>query len=69
MKRLSFGLMIVVFVAASAVAQQRFDSGPDKGFLKEAPPLNSKEIPQPFEVRAISGSLTFGERPPLGRFF
>jgi len=61
--------MLVVFAATSAIAQQRFDSGPYKGFIKEEPPLNTKEIPHAFEVRVISGTLTFGEHPLADAFF
>ncbi len=69
MKRFSFALMLVVFTATCALSQQRFDSGPYKGFIKEEPTLNNKVIPQPFEVREISGNLTFGEHPLSEAFF
>lgn len=69
MKRFSFLLILVVFTAAFAVAQRRFDSGPYKGFVKEEPTLNDNEIAQPFEVRVISGSLTFGGHPLADAFF
>jgi Carboxypeptidase regulatory-like domain len=67
--KFSFVVMLVVFAATSALAQQRFDSGPFKGFIKEEPPLNTKEIPHAFEVPVISGTLTFGEHTLADAFF
>ena len=62
-------LLMLVLVAANSLAQMRYNSGPFKGFLKEEPTLNAKEIPRPFEVRAIRGTLIFGDHPLPEAFF
>ena len=43
-------------------AQQRIDSGQWKGFLQEQPRLNLVEIPIPFKVWSVRGTIYYGER-------
>lgn len=62
-------LFVIALAATHSLAQQRYDSGPFKGFLKEEPTLNVKELPRSFEVRAIRGALIFGEHALPEAFF
>jgi hypothetical protein len=57
---------LLVASVAISFAQQRFDSGPYKGFAKEEPELNTKLIPTAFRVRNLQGILFVGDNVPLG---
>jgi hypothetical protein len=53
-----------------AKAQERFEAGPYKGFLKENPELNKIKLPEPFRVSEVKGNITYsGARPLSGAVF
>lgn len=66
---IAVSLLILAVARTDSFAQQRFDSGPHKGFLKEEPTLTVEEIPRPFGVRAVRGMLTYGEGPLPDAYF
>src|SRR5689334_6460535 len=60
---------VTVISSATAICQQRIESGTFKGFVKEQPMLNLTEIPEPIRVRAIRGSLFYGQDHALSGAF
>jgi hypothetical protein len=60
----AFGILLVTM---TVVAQQRYESGPHQGFVKEDPELNKIEIAAPFQVSAIRGCVVYGASKPLSR--
>jgi hypothetical protein len=74
MKRsLGSALLAATFVLFSLLtlqSQEVIQSGPWKLFRQEKPPLNYLEIPTPFVVRDISGTIYSPEDKPLnGAYF
>ena len=64
---LSSGLLIL---ALTGIAQDRFETGPYKGFLKEEPELNKIELPAPISVCEVKGTVVYpGDRPLPGAVF
>ena len=63
-------LLTLLVLAGSVTAQERFESGPYKGFVKEQPELNTVEIPKPFKVSLVRGRIDYsgGEKLP-GAYF
>ncbi|MBZ5489777.1 MAG: carboxypeptidase-like regulatory domain-containing protein [Acidobacteriia bacterium] len=55
---------LLVFTC-SMTAQERFSSGPWKGFFKEQPELNTIELPKPFKVSSIKGKVVYSGREKL----
>ena len=49
----------------AGTAQERYDSGPWKGFLVETPALNLVLIAKPYRVRAVHGIISCGDGRPL----
>lgn len=66
---IAVSLVLQAAALGVSLAQSRFDSGPHKGFLKEEPTLNLKEVPRSFDVRDVRGILTCGERPLPDAYF
>jgi hypothetical protein len=59
-------LLVLLAFAPSQDAQQRFESGPYKGFVREEPELDKVEIGQPFEVpTTINGIIVHSEGQPV----
>ena len=52
-------------LSLNVVAQQRFESGPYKGFLKEEPELNKIELPDPISVSVVEGTVVYSGTQPL----
>ena len=71
--RLQRGLVLLcglLFLTLNAIAQERFESGPYKGFLKETPELNKIELPEPITVSEVKGTVVYsGDRPLSGAVF
>ena len=69
MKRtLTTALLAVTFVSCSIPAvraQGIVEKGPWKSFRQEHPPLSYEEIPTPFIVREISGTISYSGGKPL----
>lgn len=68
MKRtLVTAVLAVTFVWCSIPAhpQERVGDGPWRLFRQEHPPLSYDEIPEPFVVRVISGTVSYGDGKPL----
>ena len=70
MNRLLRHLFLYAFLAGSLIAQERFDSGPYKGFVREKPELSTVVLPRPFNVASVKGRIVYsgGEKLP-GAFF
>ena len=70
MNKLLLHIFLYVCLAGSLTAQERFDSGPYKGFLKEKPELSTVVLPRSFNVASIKGRIVYsgGEKLP-GAFF
>jgi hypothetical protein len=49
----------------NGIAQDRFESGPYRGFLKEDPELNKIELPAPISVRDVKGIVVYSGSQPL----
>lgn len=54
-----------LIISTYGIAQQRFDSGPYKGFLREEPELNKIELSQPIEVSSVRGLIFYSDDDPL----
>jgi hypothetical protein len=71
----AIGATIVFGLAASARPQERYESGPFKGFVTEQPVLDVIRIAQPFKVPAVVGRVVYftalgaGETPLAGVIF
>jgi len=70
MNKLLLHIFLYVCLAGPLIAQERFDSGPYKGFLKEKPELSTVALPRPFNVASVKGRIVYsgGEKLP-GAFF
>lgn len=65
-----FFLCCLFILTLNGYAQQRFESGPYKGFLKEEPELNKIELPKPIIVSAVKGTVVYsGDRRLSGAIF
>ena len=54
----------LLFLTLNGTAQNRFESGPYEGFLKEEPELNKIELPKPLSVSVVKGIVVYsGDRP------
>jgi len=51
------------------MAQQGYDCGPHKNFVKEEPELNKIEIARPFVVTRIEGTVLYPAGSPLSQVF
>ena len=63
-------IFLYAFMAGSLIAQERFDSGPYKGFAREKPELSTVVLARPFNVASVKGRIvdSGGETLP-GAFF
>ena len=61
--------ILVLFLVASAFAQERYRNGPYKGFLVEHPVLNTVNIPKLFRVSVVQGTIRNGDAPVGNLFF
>jgi len=70
MNKLLLHIFLYVCLAGSLTAQERFDSGPYKGFVKEKPELSTVVLPGSFNVASVKGRIVYsgGEKLP-GAFF
>ncbi|HSK45308.1 MAG TPA: carboxypeptidase-like regulatory domain-containing protein [Candidatus Binatia bacterium] len=70
MNKLLRHIFLYAFLAGSLTAQERFDSGPYKGFVREKPELSTVVLPRPFNVASVKGRIGYsgGEKLP-GAFF
>lgn len=57
LSHLAIALILIPF-ASTAKAQDRFESGPEKGFLRSPTEHIIVELPEPFRVRNVEGSIT-----------
>jgi hypothetical protein len=73
MKRALGNALLAVAVIPSLVlalhAQDVVASGPWIHFRQEHPPLSYEEIPTPFVVRTISGTISYGDDKPLSEAY
>jgi protocatechuate 3,4-dioxygenase beta subunit len=60
-----FALLFLACCAKPLGAQDRFDSGPYKGFSKSSNEQNIVELEQPFRVRAVRGVIRDPSGSPL----
>ena len=58
-------VIAVALLLQAAVAQQRYDSGPYKGFLKEESELFWLGLTQPFKVPAVAGTVVDPLQAPI----
>lgn len=58
-------LPLIQLFALNAGAQDRYVSGPYKGFVREKPELNKVELGEPIAVRTVAGVILSPDRGPL----
>lgn len=70
MNKLLRHVFLYAFLAGSLPAQERFDSGPYKGFVREKPELSTVVLPRPFNVASVKGRIVYSRGEKLsGAFF
>jgi len=62
-------LFCTFMLAITAVAQERYQGGPFKGFLAEHPTLDVVEIPKLFKVRVVQGRVRYGQDTPVAELY
>jgi Carboxypeptidase regulatory-like domain len=60
MKRKGCTLLAFVVFISCAMCQERYKSGPFKGFVKDEPVLETVEISRPFRRASLSGVIVYG---------
>ena len=70
MNKLLPHIFLYAFLAGSLTAQERFNSGPYKGFVREEPEMSTVALSTPFNVASVKGRIVYagGEKLP-GAFF
>jgi hypothetical protein len=58
-------LLIFGFHGVRCLQDSRIQSGPYKGFLQEEPELNRVELPNPFTVAVVQGTIFYRLHSPL----
>jgi carboxypeptidase family protein len=66
---ISFSVLLMVFCCTISAAQQRYASGPYKGFVKEEPELNKIAIDSPFRVFRVEGVVSYPPAQPLDNVY
>jgi len=70
MNKLLLHIFLYVSLAQTLTAQERFDSGPYKGFVREKPELSTTALPRPFNVASVKGRIVYSGGEKLsGAFF